>query len=282
MLADSFWSRVDELVAVRRPRLAFGLGHADTDVIQSLERAGQFAELMIVSPISVGQVSSHDTVVCDDPEKKISEMLFNNIVDGIVRGTIDDKRTLNAYLALSGERDTYCPTLMQDPLGQQYFVVPVSNSDGWTKEQRLDEGLAVAKFIMEWGISPKIAVYTSIRPDTYEANKDNNLAPYPDLCTTHDDALFLVQRLAMAGFFAQNRNIELNTSVEDGFNLHICVNGVVGNQVVRAVMACGGKFLTCTRIGLSRVYEDNSRTEKDFETHIRWAAALANKRAFAK
>ena len=53
---------------------------------------------------------------------------------------------------------------------------------------------------------------------------------------------------------------------------------MVGNQIFRVVLFCGGKVLSATRLGFSRPYEDNSRTEKDFEFHVKWLVALINKK----
>jgi len=70
----------------------------------------------------------------------------------------------------------------------------------------------------------------------------------------------------------------LNPAVEDGYNVICPVNGMVANQMFRVLLFCGGKVLAATRLGLSRLYEDNSRTEKDYEFHVKWLVALVNKR----
>ena len=258
----------------------------DLDVIASLAVAQAHAEIHVITPAEIGTLPGIIVEQSDQPELRLATLLAEGDLDGIVRGTVDDKRTLNAYIQLTGEKDTYCPTLVRTPgdhhtsKSYEIFVIPVSNSDGWTRDERLAETLATAEFVKDWGISPSIAIYTAIRNDTYSATKNKDDERSRRLRASYDDAEWLVAQLADAGFDAANGTIELNVAVAAGRNLHVCLNGIVGNQVVRAIMLCGGELLTCTRIGFSRVYEDNSRTEVKFESHIRWAAALANKRKF--
>ena len=62
-------------------------------------------------------------------------------------GTLDDKRTTNAYVALTGEAETLCPAMLEDPTGRQFFICPVSNSVGQTKEQGLAEAKGTAAYM---------------------------------------------------------------------------------------------------------------------------------------
>ena len=79
------------------------------------------------------------------------------------------------------------------------------------------------------------------------------------------------------GYDAKNWSIDLNVAIEEGANLIIPANGMVGNQIFRTVLFCSGKSFGGPRLGLSRYYGDNSRTEKDFEPHIKFLAARINK-----
>lgn len=275
--SETLWSRIEKLSAKRRASIGVGLRVPDAKILDSLAQCRGFADIVVVTAGS--QPIDGFRVICsDDPESCLASLLVRKEVEGIVRGTIDDKRTLNAYMNLTREQDTYCPTLIQDALGRQYFIAPVSNSDGWTAEQRTLEALAIARFMDGWGVAPNIAVYTAIRHDTYKALSASCEPVNKQLCVTYEDAETIVAALVAEGFVAENKTIEFNTAVAEGFNLHICLNGIVGNQVGRAVMSSGGKMLTCTRIGFSHVYEDNSRTQVDFQSHVRWACALVNSR----
>ncbi len=69
----------------------------------------------------------------------------------------------------------------------------------------------------------------------------------------------------------------MESAVEDGCNLLVEVNGMVGNHGMRALCLVGcDQLLIAPRLGLKHVYEDNSRSEKDLLTHVMHAAAWAN------
>jgi predicted methyltransferase MtxX (methanogen marker protein 4) len=273
-----FWSKAREFAKLGRPRIAIGLGSADAAVIESLTKSAIYADLTVVAPSGVGLLPGFSMFMSDNPEETLASMLVRGHVDGIVRGTLDDRTTLRAYLALTGETDTTCPALFEDPFGRQFFVCPSSNPDGWTKDQRFVEAKATAEFVSEWGLVPRIAVYTSIRKTSYAAVATEPSAVEEMQRATFDDADWIVGQLIALGYDARNWEIDLNEAVEDLCNIHVPVNGVVGNQICRTLMFCGGRMLTATRIGLSRPYEDNSKSERDFSVHIEWLAALINRR----
>ncbi|MEK7589863.1 MAG: methyltransferase, partial [Patescibacteria group bacterium] len=82
---------------------------------------------------------------------------------------------------------------------------------------------------------------------------------------------------------AKNYAIEIETALKDGCNIIVPPNGMVGNQIFRTlILVGGGKLLTGSRANLPHPYEDNSRSETDFENHIRWLAAWINNRKFKK
>ena len=99
---------------------------------------------------------------------------------------------------------------------------------------------------------------------------------------TAEDIANYFKKLKQKGYTAKNMAIDLNPAIEEGYNVIIPTNGMVGNQIFRVLLFCGGKILSATRLGLSRMYEDNSRTEKDFEYHVKWITALINKRKSKK
>src|SRR5665213_3042586 len=140
--AETLWSKIQRLSTERRASIGFGLRDPDTKIIDNLAQCRGFADIVIVTASS-RPIDGFRVIRSDDPEGCLASLLVRKEVEGIVRGTIDDKRTLNAYMNLTHEQGTYCPTLIEDALGRQYFIAPVSNSDGWTAEQRSSEALAI-------------------------------------------------------------------------------------------------------------------------------------------
>lgn len=276
-----FNEKIDELLKLGRPRVAFGLQESNEEILNSLKRGQKYADIVLVGPKAISSIKDFELIIVDNPEEKIASMLAGDEVDGIIRGTIDDFKTYETYEKLTGEKYTLGPGLLEDTLGRQFFLSPASNPEGWEKEERLESAAGIAEFIKEWGIEPKIAVFTGRRHETYPRKKDIKEGVDGILNKTYEDAEWIVGELKKKGYDAANWAIDLNPAVEAGCNLLVPVNGMVGNQIFRVILFCGGKVLAATRLGLSRFYEDNSRTEKDFEYHVKWLTALINKKKYS-
>ncbi len=275
---QSFNQKVEELVKLGRPKVAFGLKEPNEDILASLEKGKRYADIVLVGPEAIKDVEGFEKIIDEKPEEKLASMLANDEVEGIIRGTIDDFTTYEAYEKLTGEKYTFCPGLLEDPKGRQFFITAASNPEGWDREERLELSKNIANFVKEWGIEPNIAVFTGRRHETYPRKKDIKEGIDGILNKTYEDAEYIVEKLKEQGFNAKNWAIDLNPAVEAGCNVVCPVNGMVGNQMFRVLLFCGGKILSATRLGFSRVYEDNSRTERDFEFHIKWTVAMINKR----
>jgi len=272
-----FDEKVEELVPLGTPTIAMGLIEPDEKILESLRRAEDYAEIILVGPEAIADIEDFDVITNENPEEKLATMLAEDEVDGIIRGTIDDFKTYETYSELTGEEYTIGPGLLEDPNGRQFFASPLSNPEGWKKEDRYEKASGIASFIEKWNIEPKIGVFTGTRHKTYERKKDITEGVTGKLNKTYEDAEWIVERLEEEGYHAKNWAIDLNVAVEEGYNLLIPVNGMVGNQIFRVLLFCGGTIKAATRLGISHWYEDNSRTEKDFEFHVKWLTALINK-----
>ncbi len=259
-----------------KPTIAFGLKAPDKEILASLRRSKKYAQIILVGPKAIARIKEFKLIISNNPEKKLASMLAGNEVAGVVRGTIDDFKTYETYQQLTGEKSTLNPGLFEDPFGRQFLMTPVGNPEGWAKKERLRLAEYHAEFMMEWGVKPKIAIFTGERHETYPRRKHIRKGVIGILNKTYEDAEWIVAELKKKGYDAKNWAIDLNPAVEDACNLLIPVNGMVGNQIFRAMHVCGGKVLFAPRLGLSRCYEDNSRTERDFEPHVRWLVAWIN------
>jgi len=265
-----------------KPKIGFGLAKPNNEISKSLKRSKKYADIILVGPPAIKKVKGFKLIIDRQPEKKLAALLANDEVEGIVRGTIDDFKTYEAYQRLTGEKSHLNPGVFQDPFGRQFLMAPASNPEGWRKEERLKLAEENAKFMKGWGVKPRIAVFTGERHETYPRRKHIKKGVIGILNKTYEDAEWIVARLRKRGYEAKNWAIDLNPAVEAGYNLLIPVNGMVGNQIFRAMHICGAKILICPRLGLSHCYEDNSRTEKDFEPHIKWVVAWINDKKIAK
>ena len=277
-----FNQKVDDLVKLGKPKIAFGLKEIDNDILDSLKKGKKYADIILVGNKSIKEVEDFEFVINANPQRKIAKMLADDEIDGIIRGTIDDFKTYETYEKLTGEKYTFCPGLLEDPKGRQFFITSASNPEGWDKEEKLEKACLIADFIKDWGIDPKIAVFTGERHETYPRKKHIREGVVGILNKTYEDAEWVVKNLKEKGYDAKNWAIDLNPAVEAGANILVPVNGMVANQIFRVLLFCGGKILAATRLGLSRFYEDNSRTEKDYLFHVKWLVAMINKKKYDK
>lgn len=106
---QTFQKRVDDLVKLGRPTIGFGLAESDADILTSLKEGSRYANIVIVGPrnFDSGLLTERFEVVLDEqPERTLARMLAEDDVDGIIRGTIDDLKTTQAYEELTGEKYT--------------------------------------------------------------------------------------------------------------------------------------------------------------------------------
>jgi len=267
---------IDELVVRRRPRIGIGIRSADPRLLEELAGSEEIAEIVLVGPPELEVPRDWQVFAAPKPEVRLASLLANGEIDGLLRGTLDAVKTIDAYMATSGDSDPTCPALIEDATGRQFFFSAVTNHEGFTREQRLHEARLTAAFMRRLEIEPRVAVYAAVRHGTVAALEGQADPLSRLLAATYEDAEWLVGALHSDGLDATNMTIELNVAIEKGYDLHVPVSGIIGNQVGRAFMASGGKMLAAPRIGLSKPYEDNSRTEGSLEHHVRWLTALIN------
>lgn len=272
-----------ENVSEIKPKIGFGLKEPDKEVLESLVNSKKYADIVLVGPAAIKDVEGFEKVISAEPEKKIAEMLAKGEVEGIVRGTIDDFKTFEAYEAIIGKEKTKNMAefgLLEDAHGRQFFISEASNPKGWTREDKMASLERTVDFLVnELGIKPKIGFLTGVRHDTYQRRKDSQEWPIKYLNETYEDAEYGVNYYVEKGIEAKNYTIEVNAAVEDGCNVVVPPNGMAGNQIFRSMcLIGGGKILSAVRGNLPNVYEDNSRNERNFEAHVRWLVAWINRR----
>jgi predicted methyltransferase MtxX (methanogen marker protein 4) len=94
---------------------------------------------------------------------------------------------------------------------------------------------------------------------------------------TYDEAEALVKHLQEKGYEAKNVHIELENAITWA-NILVPANGTIGNQIFRTLVyfGCGQMLCVPTLFADGKIYEDDSRNEKDFYPHLVSAAAWAN------
>jgi len=273
-----FEEKIERYSKFEKPKIAVGIFEIDEEVLRSIDSAKRYADILVVGPPNVGDVrGGFNVLISKNPEHKLAEILAKDEVEGIVRGTIDDLKTYKLYSEMTGEDYSAAPGLIEDPDNRQFFLSPLSNSEGWVRRERYNIASNVACFVKKWNVDPRIAVFEGVRKNTYIRKKGKSKGVEGKLNKTFESAEWIVEKLTTEGYHAKNWTIDLNVAIDRGYNVIVPVNGMVGNQIFRTALFCGGRVLAVPRLGLSSYYEDNSRTEKDFESHIQWLSALINK-----
>lgn len=264
-----------------KPKIAFGLIKKDPVIINSLKKNKKYADIIIVGPKSLGKIPGFSCLLSAAPEKDIADLLVHRRVDGIVRGTIDDFKTYEAYEALVG-KDNMDPRrelfFLEDAKGRQFFLSEASNPEGWTTDSKIRSVDAIINFTKKiGGFKPKIGVLTGVRHETYQRRKEETLGVVGLLNETYKQAEEVKDHFQQKGYWIKNYAIELSTAIEEGCNIIVPPCGMVGNQIYRALcLIGGGRMLMCSMINAVHAYEDNSRNEKDYSYHIKWVVAWAN------
>lgn len=274
-----FDERVEYLASLRRAKIAFGMKEPNDEILESMKRSKKYADITLVGPQSIAGIKNFPVIINDNPEEKIAKLLVEGEFEGIIRGTIDDFKTREAYNKLTGETSQGSPGLMEDCLGHRFLLGPGSNPQGWSKEERLAIANGLIGFLKEWEIEPRVAVFTGVRHETYARKKDTREGVVGILNKTYEDAGWIVSELTKNGIRAKNWAIDLDVAISEGYNVIVPVNGMVGNQIFRAILLTGGRVLTGNHLGLSRFIEDDSRNERNYDFHVKWVVALINQKA---
>lgn len=251
----------------KKPKIGIGVLVRWPELENNLKLHSNLVDMVLVSKV---EIPGFNTIVSDKPEQTLVDLLINNEVEGIIRGTLDDFTCFSYYCFKTGydKESSVNPGLMETPDGKMFFLSPASNPEGWLMEEKKKIVIGITAFMKEFGMVPKVAFFTGVRPGSVGKN--------PKMDQTWYDAEALTKYFNEQGIEAKNYNIELDTAIKEGSNLIVPANGMIGNQIFRAIHACGGRVLICPRVGLPHVYEDDSRTETDYEWHIKYVVAAIN------
>ncbi len=278
---SQFEKIINEKIKLGKPKIGFGLKEENNDIIKGLINSKKYAEITLVGPSLIKNIKGFDKIISNNPEKELANMLFNNKLEGIVRGTIDDLKTFEAYQDLIGikkARKMFGLSLIEDFYKRQFFLSQASNPFGWSKKEKIKDCEGIIGFMKDTlNIEPKIGLITGIRDKTYKRKKNSKDKVQKILNKTFEDAEFITVHFRKQKIKVKNYNIEIETALKEGCNIIVPPNGMVGNQIFRSlVLIGGGKLLTGSRVNLPHLYEDNSRSETNFESHIKWLVFWIN------
>jgi predicted methyltransferase MtxX (methanogen marker protein 4) len=261
--------RVELYKTLGKPKLAFGMLKYDEEVIESLRRALEFSEIIIVGK----EVPGFTCIVCDDPLQKCIELIKKEEIDALIRGNLPASISIEAFAKQYGKKkkDTQCISMQK--VNDQYFFFGPGTNYAVSKQEKQEALDAMIKWAQEeYGLAkPKIGIMSGCRPPSY--GKD----PYLD--KTHDDADEMVAELKEKGYDAKNYYIEIETALKEDCEIILATDGRIGNAIFRIMSLIGfDGLVTCRLFGLPFIFTTGSRNTKDYFSIAQEAAACVNYR----
>jgi len=259
----------------KRRRIGITIVKTDKEILDGLEKAKDYVDVIIYGK----KIEGFECVAMEPDDakgtnigRKIVQDFKAGKIDQFVRGQVDDFGVVDEYkkqFKIDPKERRTGFGLMRNAYGREFFLGLVSNPEG----QNLADKIRITDVVVKWmkedfGLEPKVAVMATCRPGSY--GKD------PVMSKSYDEAEGLVKHLKDQGYEAKNVHIEIENAVTWA-NLIIASNGTIGNQIFRAVVYLGkGKGLAAPTIFSGHgMYEDDSRNEKDWYSHLIAASAWA-------
>lgn len=260
-------NRILELAQLKKQRIGIGIKKATPNIIVSLVKASEFADIVVVGEAA----DNFESKVVEEEkiEPTLVDLLGDGSIAGIVRGQGDAYRLRDCICKKFNYNisNIFDVPIIEHP-DHDFIFVPCSNSQGWTKEQKIQLVDVSLEFLSKFNIAPKIGFLTAVRPGSRGRNGK--------LDETYQDADYLVDYYTKKNLIAKNYNIELETAFNDQANIIVTVNGIAGNQTSRALVCLGGLKWVLPVLGIKENVNENFRNETDFFHHLIFAVARAN------
>lgn len=268
---SSFVRRLEDQARKSHARIGIGLWKTNADLLKSLHKAAEFAELVVVG--DVGGISKSasclelECIPSGRPWVDLVKLLSDGKIDGAVRGNLPAGRTMRA---LAKEFDIKVRRLALIELSSWAFLFgPVGIDEGETISDRLGLVTEGTKYLQRTGISsPKASVLSGGRLEDLGRSErvDRSLA----------EAEFIAARGRDAGIEAKHKGILIESCRGD--DIVIAPDGVSGNLVFRTLLLlCGANSLGAPVL-MEKVFVDSSRARGNFNGPVMLASAMAGMR----
>lgn len=273
-MASLFGPILEKVKNSPKKRVAISLFQTDPEILESLNRAKEYVNIVVVGNKIVGFECIETNA--EEGGFKLLELWEQGKVDQIVRGQVDDLGMVDKFKQWKGIEPAEKRVdvgLLETVTGWQFFMTAASNPDAQDYQDKERLTMGTIEFIKKYFPQTKIkvAVMATCRPGS--VGRD------PVMTQTYEEAEQLVKKLESMGIEAKNVHIEVEKAVEWGATLLVPARGAIGNQIFRGVLYLGnGKnYITPTYFPGKGIYEDNSRNEKDWFPHLIFASYLASK-----
>ena len=192
-------------------RIALGIASVSPGLLESAEKAGEFADVVLVgdsqkiSNIANKTAVQPEVIHSPRPERTLIDLLDSGDVDAAVRGNLSATSTLSYLKQIMCIDDLYRVTLLETPDAIPFFLAPVGIDECTTRETKLEFIRRAVKHIRRFGIEPKIAVLSGGRFEDRGRN--------PAVDRTLDDAEYVVKKARAQRYDAKHYGILIEDAV---------------------------------------------------------------------
>ncbi len=146
----------------QRRKIGIGIIHPESEIIESIKRGSEFADIVIVGT----ELNGFDCFATKDDQegsRVLVQLLKDKRIDGLVRGQLKDSVTLNTFMEVFNKQIPHnrkqCPVVLENSDGTVSTVL-VSGSiyHGHFLEDKIYEAERTIKYMENFGIRPKIGI----------------------------------------------------------------------------------------------------------------------------
>ena len=256
-----FVSSLKEKARASRSRIGIGIWKADADLIESLQSAREYADLLLVG--DPGCDCDLECAVSREPWKEIVRLLADGKIEGAVRGNLPAGRTMRALSEQFGIQVRRLALL--ELSGWSFLLGPVGIDEGECMADRLELLLGGARLLQDLGVSPVSAILSGGRME------DRGRCERVDRSLV--DGELIASRAREAGLAAEHKGILIESCRGD--DIIIAPEGVSGNLVFRTLLLLCGAQSYGAPVLMDRVFIDSSRARGGFDGPIMLASCLA-------
>ncbi|MHA1378860.1 MAG: methanogenesis marker protein Mmp4/MtxX [Candidatus Helarchaeota archaeon] len=268
--------KIINLAKETKSRIAIGLGDSPEYIQRTIKVAEKALDDRIAELVLVGKKEPNKTQIefiqSGTPEKTLMELIDQNKVEGIVRGSLSSSKFLIALKKIFQVDVLHRLALLETAESYQFFFAPVGIDECKNVEEKLFFVEKGVQFMKKLKIKPIIAILSGGREEDKlrEANIAKNI----------DEANEVVKKAMARGIKnIKNYNILIEDAIQGKSNIIIGPEGISGNLIYRTLVHLGnGKSHGAIYLGLNKPIIDTSRVGPEFEYYsaIAFASALKN------
>ncbi len=258
---SAFVRSLEDKARARHARIGIGIWNADAELIESLQSATEFADLLLVGEPCCD--CALDYVATKEPWKELVRLLAEGEIEAAVRGNLPAGRTMRA---LAERFDVKVRRLaLLELSGWSFLLGPVGIDEGETIVDRLGLVLEGARFLKHFGVLPKASILSGGRMEDLGRSDrvDRSLA----------EGELIASRAREAGVEAQHRGILIENCRKD--DIIIAPEGVSGNLIFRTLLLLCGANSFGAPVLMDKIFVDSSRARGNFDGPIMLASAMA-------